>query len=38
MNKVKEYFWVAFDWVNDHRKISAAVLILLLGYLAGRFL
>jgi len=38
MEKFKSVVWAIRDWIDDHRKVSAAVLILLLGYLAGRFL
>ena len=38
MDKVKKYYFVAHDWVLDHKKVSGAIVLVLIGVVVGKFL
>ena len=38
MDNLKKYYFVAHDWVLDHKKISGFAAILLVGIVLGKLL
>ena len=38
MDNVKKYYFIAHDWVLDHKKISGAILLVVVGMVLGKIL
>ena len=38
MDNVKKYYFIAHDWVLDHKKISGAILLVVFGMVLGKIL